>query len=45
MLRKKSNELNNIALKFTNGKRILNHLVNAQKCVFDKGDNLAISQI
>ena len=36
MLRKKSNELNEIVLKFTNGQKMLDNLLNSQKCVFDK---------
>ncbi|KAH9658467.1 CCHC-type domain-containing protein [Citrus sinensis] len=36
MLRKKSNELNDIVLKFTNGQKMLDNLLNSQKCVFDK---------
>ena len=36
MLRKKSNELNEIMLKFTNGQEMLDNLLNSQKCVFDK---------
>ena len=37
MLRKKSNELNEIVLKFKNGQKMLDNLLNSQKCVFDKG--------
>ena len=37
MLKKKSIELNDIILNFTNGKKILDNLVGSQKCVFDKG--------
>ncbi|KAH9800792.1 hypothetical protein KPL71_000795 [Citrus sinensis] len=42
MLRKKSNELNEIVLRFTNGQKMLDNLLNLQKCVFDKSgiDNL-----
>ncbi|KAH9770963.1 hypothetical protein KPL71_012543 [Citrus sinensis] len=42
MLRNKSNELNEIVLKFTNGQKMLDNLLNSQKCVFDKSgiDNL-----
>ncbi|KAH9743821.1 hypothetical protein KPL70_003436 [Citrus sinensis] len=36
MLRKKRNELNKIVLKFTNGQKMLDNLLNSQKCVFDK---------
>ena len=36
MLRKKRNELNEIVLKFTNGQKMLDNLLNSQKCVFDK---------
>ncbi|KAH9762390.1 hypothetical protein KPL70_000794 [Citrus sinensis] len=36
MLRKKSNELNEIVLRFTNGQKMLDNLLNSQKCVFDK---------
>ncbi|KAH9671187.1 Integrase catalytic domain-containing protein [Citrus sinensis] len=36
MLKKKSNELNEIVLKFTNGQKMLDNLLNSQKCVFDK---------
>ena len=34
---KKSNELNDIVLKFTNGQKNLEKLLSSQKCVFDKG--------
>ncbi|KAH9678882.1 hypothetical protein KPL71_025892 [Citrus sinensis] len=37
MLKKKSNELNEIVLKFTNGQKILDNMLNSQKCVFDEG--------
>ena len=37
MLKKKSNELNEIVLKFTNGQNMLDNMLNSQKCVFDKG--------
>ncbi|KAH9769176.1 hypothetical protein KPL71_011898 [Citrus sinensis] len=37
MLKKKSNELNEIVLRFTNGQKMLDNLINSQKCVFDKG--------
>ena len=37
MLKKKSNELNEIVLKFTNGQKMLDNMLNSQKCVFDKG--------
>ena len=40
MLKKKSNELNDIVLKFTNGQKILDYLLGSQKCVFDKGSKL-----
>ena len=36
MLKKKSNDLNEIVLKFTNGQKMLDNLLNSQKCVFDK---------
>ena len=36
MLKRKSNEFNDIVLKFTNGQNILDNLVGSQKCVFDK---------
>ena len=36
-LKKKSNELNEIVLKFTNGQKMLDNMLNSQKCVFDKG--------
>ena len=32
-----SNELNEIVLKFTNGQKNLDKLLNSKKCVFDKG--------
>ncbi|KAH9751297.1 hypothetical protein KPL71_014237 [Citrus sinensis] len=37
MLKKKSNELNEIVLRFTNGQKMLDNLINSQKYVFDKG--------
>ena len=37
VLKKKNNELNEIVLKFINGQKILDNLLNSQKCVFDKG--------
>ena len=37
MLKKMSNELNEIVLKFTNGQKNLEKLLSTQKCVFDKG--------
>ncbi|KAH9697748.1 hypothetical protein KPL71_023737 [Citrus sinensis] len=37
MLKKKSNELNEIVLKFTNGQKMLDNMLNSQKCDFDKG--------
>ena len=37
MLRKKSNELNEIFFKFINGQKMLDNVLNSQKCVFDKG--------
>lgn len=37
VLKKKSNELNQIVLKFTNGQKMLDNLLNSQKFVFDKG--------
>ena len=36
-LKKNSNELNEIVLKFTNGQKMLDKMINSQKCVFDKG--------
>ena len=36
-LKKKSNELNETVLKFTNGQKMLDNMLNSQKCVFDKG--------
>ena len=37
VLKKKSNELNEIVLIFTNGQKMLDNMLNSQKCVFDKG--------
>ncbi|KAH9671168.1 hypothetical protein KPL70_017253 [Citrus sinensis] len=37
MLKKKNIELSNVVLKFTNGQKILDNMLNSQKCVFDKG--------
>ena len=37
VLQKKNNELNEIVLKFTNGQKMLENMLNSQKCVFDKG--------
>ena len=37
MLKKKSKELNEIVLKFTNGQKMLDNMFNSKKCVFDKG--------
>ena len=37
MLKKKCIELNEIVLKFTNGQKMLDNMLNSQKCVFDKG--------
>ena len=37
VLKKKNNELNEIVLKFTNGEKMLDNMLNSQKCVFDKG--------
>ncbi|KAH9704623.1 hypothetical protein KPL70_011541 [Citrus sinensis] len=37
MLKKKSNELNEIVLKFTNGQKMLDNMLNSQKCIFDQG--------
>ena len=37
VLKKKNNELNEIMLKFTNGLKILDNMLNSKKCVFDKG--------
>ena len=36
VLKKKSNELNEIVLKFTNRQKMLDNMLNSQKCVFDK---------
>ncbi|KAH9743184.1 Integrase catalytic domain-containing protein [Citrus sinensis] len=36
-LKKRSIELNEIVLKFTNGQKMLDNMLNSQKCVFDKG--------
>ncbi|KAH9671627.1 Integrase catalytic domain-containing protein [Citrus sinensis] len=36
ILKKKSNELNEIVLKFTNGQKMLDNMLNSQNCVFDK---------
>ena len=36
MLKKKNNGLNEIVLKFTNGQKMLDNLLNSQKCIFDK---------
>ena len=36
MHRKKSDELNDIVLKFTNRQRILDNLLSSQKCAFNK---------
>ena len=37
VLKKKSNELNEIVLKFTNSQKNLEKLLSTKKCVFDKG--------
>ena len=37
VLKKKSNELNEIVLKFTSGQKNLEKLLSTKKCVFDKG--------
>ena len=37
MLKKKNIELSDVVLKFTNGQKILDNLLNSQKSVFDKG--------
>ncbi|KAK9180762.1 hypothetical protein WN944_023897 [Citrus x changshan-huyou] len=37
VLKKKNNELNEIVLKFTNRQKMLDNMLNSQKCVFDKG--------
>ena len=37
VLKKMSNELNEIVLKFTSGQKNLEKLLNSKKCVFDKG--------
>ena len=36
ILKKKSNELNQIVLKFTNGQTMLDNILNSKICVFDK---------
>lgn len=36
VLKKKNNELNEIVLKFTNREKMLDNMLNSQKCVFDK---------
>ena len=36
-LKKKSNELNEIVLKSTNGQKMLDNMFNSQNCIFDKG--------
>jgi len=43
VLKKKSNELNEIVLKFTNGQKILDNLIHKNVCLIKKV--LAISQI
>ena len=37
MLKKKNIELSNVVLKFTNGQKMLDNMLNSQKCVFDQG--------
>ena len=37
MLKKKSNELNEIVLKFINGQKMLDNMLNSKKYIFDKG--------
>ena len=37
ILKKKNIELSDVVLKFTNGQKMLDNLLNLQKCVFDKG--------
>ncbi|KAH9684787.1 hypothetical protein KPL70_013662 [Citrus sinensis] len=37
LLKKKNSELNEIVVKFTNGQKMLDNMLNSQKCVFDKG--------
>ena len=37
ILKKKNIELSAVVLKFTNGQKILDNLLNSQKCVVDKG--------
>ncbi|KAH9716703.1 hypothetical protein KPL71_021554 [Citrus sinensis] len=37
MLKKKNIELSNVVLKFTNGQKMLDNMLNSQKCVFDTG--------
>ena len=38
LLKKKNNELNEIVLKFTNGQKMLDNMLNSQKCVLIKED-------
>ena len=37
VFKKKNSELNEIVLKFTNGQKMLDNMLNSKKCVFDKG--------
>jgi len=37
MLKKTNIELSDVMLKFTNGQKMLDNMLNSQKCVFDKG--------
>ena len=37
MLKKNNIKLSDVVLKFTNGQKILDDLLNSQKCVVDKG--------
>ena len=37
VFKKNNNELNEIVLKFTNGQKMLDKMLNSQKYVFDKG--------
>ena len=38
MLKKKNIELSDVVLKFTNGQKMLDNMLNSQKYVFDKGE-------
>ena len=37
ILKKKNIELSDVVIKFTNGQKMLDNMLNFQKCVFDKG--------